>query len=635
MLDAIRSRSKGVVATILIGLLVFAFAIWGVGDMFSNYGANSVASVGSREVDIRTFQRAYNLEIQTLNQRLGTPLTNPQAAALGIPNQVLLRLTNELTLAETADDFGLGISEDELGRQIRADPALRGPTGRYDPAMLRQAISFYGMSENDFVEERRDTALGTQLTEGLIGNMAVPSTYMEAFNLYRNEERAADYIVLEASNLPPLAEPTEAELRTFFDANTAQFKAPEVRTFELIIVDAETLSNPDVISDEEALAEYESTKDTKFGVPQRRNFDQLPFGDLASAQAAAQKIADGTPFEDIVAAEEKDLSDIAFGLKGRSEILDEAIAEAVFTRGLNEVGEPVEGRFGHFLIRVTDIQEEALLPFEDVKERIKSDLAGARAETNVFETYDEIEDARAGGATLREAAERFQLPVRVVEGVDRSGNRIDGTSVDLPDRSNLLSGVFEADIGEETDPLQTGGRGFLWFELKDITPEAERPFDDVKDAVTTAWREDRQNTRLDDEAEKIVQALKSGRGLAELAEPFGVEIQSAEAIARSATPEGVPAPLARAVFEGPQGHAASVAGESAQSRIVFSVTAINEPAFFEEAAGNDQTREQLGGGLQRTLLGQYVQKVQTDIGVTVNNRAIGLVLGLNNDHSMR
>ncbi len=635
MLDAIRSRSKGVVATILIGLLVFAFAIWGVGDMFTNYGANSVASVGSREVDMRTFQRAYNLEIQTLNQRLGTPLTNPQAAALGIPNQVLLRLTNELTLAETADDFGLGISEDELGRQIRADPSLRGPSGRYDPAMLRQAISFYGMSETDFVEERRDTALGTQLTEGLIGNMAVPSAYMEAFNLYRNEERAADYLVLEAANLPPLAEPTEADLRTFFDANTAQFKAPEARTFELVVVDAEALSKPDAITDDEALAEYEATKDTKFGVPQRRNFDQLPFSDLAAAQAAAQKIADGTPFEDIVAAEEKDVSDIAFGLKGRSEILDEAIAEAVFSRELNVVGEPVEGRFGHFLIRVTDIQEESLQPFEDVKDQIKADLAGNRAESEVFETYDEIEDARAGGATLREAAERFQLPVRVVEAVDRDGNLIDGTRIELPDRSELLSSVFEAGIGEETDPLQTGRRGFLWFELKDITPEKERPFDDVRDAVVTAWKDDKQNSRLDDEAEKIVQALKSGRSFAELAEPFGVEVQNAEAIARSATPEGVPAPLARAVFGGPQGHAASVAGETDQSRIVFSVTAINEPAFFEEAAGNDQTRQQLGSGLQRTLLGQYVQKVQTDIGVTVNNRAIGVVLGLNNDHSMR
>ncbi|MEM1045147.1 MAG: SurA N-terminal domain-containing protein [Pseudomonadota bacterium] len=635
MLDAIRSRSKGVVASILIGLLVFAFAIWGVGDMFTNYGANSVASVGSREVDIRTFQRAYNLEIQTLNQRLGTPLTNPQAAALGIPNQVLARLTNELILAETADKIGLGISEDELGRQIRADPTLRGPSGRYDPAMLRQAISFYGMSEQDFVEERRDTAIGTQLTEGLIGNMTVPSAYMEAFNLYRNEERSADYIVLETSNLPPLAEATEAELRTFFDANTAQFKAPEARTFELVVVDTETLSDPDAITDDEALAEYEATKDTSFGVPERRNFDQLPFGDLASAQAAAQKIADGTPFEEIVAAEEKELTDIAFGLKGRSEILDDAIAEAVFSRGVNEVGEPVEGRFGHFLIRVTDIQEESLQPFEEVKEQIKSDLAGTRAESEVFETYDEIEDARAGGATLREAAERFSLSVRVVEAVDREGNQIDGTRIDLPDRSNLLSGVFEAEIGEETDPLQTGRRGFVWFELKDVAPEKERPYDDVKDAVAVAWQEDKQNTRLDDEAEKIVQALKSGRTLAEMAEPFGLEVQTAEAIARSATPEGVPTPLTRAVFDGPEGHAGSVAGETAQTRIVFSVTAINEPAFFEEAAGNDQARQQLGSGLQRTLLGQYVQKVQTDIGVTVNNRAIGLVLGLNNDHSMR
>lgn len=629
MLDTIRKYAKGWVATFLIGLLVLSFALWGVADVFTGYGSNSVASVGGNDIDLRTFQRAYESELRTAGQRLGTPITNQQAVVLGIPNRIMGQLIADATVEKIADNLGLGISNDNLNRIIQTDPSLQGATGRFNRSALQYVLTQAGMTENEFVIGREKNALRQQLADGLVGQMTVPSAYMEAFNAFQNEQRSADYIVLSASDLPELEEPSDPDLRTYFEANKATFQAPEFRSFDLLAIEPDTISDAASVSDEDARQEYESVKDTKYGAPERRDFQQLLFADATSAQAASAKIDGGMSFEDIVAAEGKELSDLGFGLKAKSEIIDEAIAEATFSLPLNGVSKVVDGRFGSFIIRVTDIRPEAVLPFDEVKEVIKKDIAARNAESEVFRLYDEIEDARAGGSTLKEIAERFKLELRNVKMLDRNGKTDDGSGPELPEQGTLLSEVFQTDIGEEADAVQLGRRGFAWFDVTDIVPERDRMFEDAKDRVIVAWRADKLKTQLDDKAAEMVKALKIGGSLADQALPLGIEVKKAEEISRSASPEGVPVSLTTAVFDGPDGHSGSTTGADAESRIVFKVTSANEPAYFEEAEGNAETRQQLAQALQQTVMMQYVQKAQTDLGVTINNQAIGYVLGLN------
>lgn len=631
MLDTIRKMAKGWVATILIGLLVMSFALWGVADVFTGYGANSVASVGDKDIGYRAFQRAFQGEMRTINQRLGTPLTNQQAVAFGVPNRVLGRLTTEATVEEIAEDLELGISETRLSTVIQTDPSLRGAGGTFDRASLQYVLSQTGMSENEFVIGRKNSVLREQLADGLVGEMTVPSTYMEAFNAFQNEQRAVDYGVLAATDLPAITEPTDTDLRAFFDADKAAFKAPEFRSFDLLVIDPTIVANVDDVSDEDAKKEYEEAKNSRYGAPERRDFQQLIFPDAASAKAASTKMEGGTSFEDIVIAEKKDLADIQFGLKGKGEIIDKAISEAVFSLPLNGVSKVVEGRFGNFILRVTDIREAAALPYEEVKDQIKRDVASQNAQSEVFRLYDEVEDARAGGTTLKEISDRFGIPLRTITKVDNTGKADDGSQADLPQQGSVLADAFRTEIGDEADVVQIGQQGFAWFEVTDIVAATDRTFEDARSRVTDAWRADRLKNQLDDKAKEIVAAVKTGKSLLDQFTPLGIEVQQSEEISRAAQPEGLPAPLATAVFDGPDGYVSSINGADADTRIIFAVTSASEPAYFEEAQGNAETREQFETALQQTVLLQYVQKVQSDLGVTVNNQAIGYILGLNGE----
>ncbi len=70
MMQGIRKASQGLlgklVISVLFGILILAFAIWGVGDIFRGYGRNEVAKIGKAEIGIEQMRTAYQNEIQNL-----------------------------------------------------------------------------------------------------------------------------------------------------------------------------------------------------------------------------------------------------------------------------------------------------------------------------------------------------------------------------------------------------------------------------------------------------------------------------------------------------------------------------------------------------------------------------------------
>ena len=67
MMETMRNLASGFIAKILMGLLVLSFAVWGIADMFSNYGSGAVAKVGKTEIDARNYQSELILEINALS----------------------------------------------------------------------------------------------------------------------------------------------------------------------------------------------------------------------------------------------------------------------------------------------------------------------------------------------------------------------------------------------------------------------------------------------------------------------------------------------------------------------------------------------------------------------------------------
>ena len=116
----------------VVGFLVISFAIWGIGDIFRGFGLSSLAKVGSTEISVEQFRRAYNDKLQDLGRRMRRPITAEQARALGLERQIVGQMIAEASLDERARELRLNLSDAEIARQITGDPTFQGPNGTFD-----------------------------------------------------------------------------------------------------------------------------------------------------------------------------------------------------------------------------------------------------------------------------------------------------------------------------------------------------------------------------------------------------------------------------------------------------------------------------------------------------------------------
>jgi peptidyl-prolyl cis-trans isomerase D len=613
----------------VMGVLVISFAIWGIADIFrGGFGRNEVASVGGSELSIEQFRQFYNDRLQQIGRQAGRSISPDQARALGLDRQLLGQMIAQMTLDEQARNLHLGISDAEIAKRITDDPNFKGPTGQFDRNRFQQAIRDAGYTEQRFVDEQRKVLLRRQIAQTVGGDVEVPTTAMQAVNRFQNERRDIEFVVLGPAQAGDIARPTDEQLAKYFEEHKAAFRAPEYRKITLLALSPADLAKPDQVSDADAKTYFDQHRD-QYGTPEKRDLHQMVFPDEEKAAAARDEIAKGKSFADV--AKERGLkpSDVDVGVVTKKQVIDPAAAQAAFSLPLNEVSQPVKGRFGTLLLLVTRIEPGSQQTFDQVKEQIKQTIAETRARSSINDLRDKVEDERASGATLPETANKLGLKSITVDAVDRAGHGPDGKPVPvmLGFPPGLLSAAFATDVGVDNEALQLPTGGFLYYDVVGITPSRERKLDEIKPQVEARWHDEQVTKALETKSAAIVKALEGGATLEKEAADNGLTVQKALDLQRGQAARNVPASVVDDVFKTAKGVAGSAEGESGTQRYVFRVAEVTDPALDTSAVAVQQVRTVLQNSYSDDLVGEYLARLENEFNVSINQSALNQVIG--------
>jgi peptidyl-prolyl cis-trans isomerase D len=613
----------------VVGFLIIAFGIWGIADVFRGGGRQTVATVGNVEISADQFRQAYNDQLQQLQRQIGRPIPPEQARAFGLDRQVLQKLMSDAALNERARQLGLGIGDDEIVRHILQDPSFRGLNGQFDQTRFEQTLRAYGFTEPRYIAKLHGDAVRGQLADSFVSGVTVPKTALEAFNRYQNEERNIDYVVLGATVVGDIPQPSSEVLTKYFEDRKALFRAPEYRKLVLLALIPEEMAKTIEVSDEDVKRAYDERL-SRYTTPERRDVQQIVFPNQEEADKAAQQIKDGTTFDALVKERGLKDTDINLGLVPKTGIVDPAIADAAFALQSGGTSDPIKGRFGTTLVHVNKIEPQQVKPFADVEADLKREIALDRVKATLTDTINKVEDELASGARLDEVATKLNLPYRTVDAIDRSGRDPAGNPVTgLPDAPDLLSDTFAAAAGAQNDSIQLKGGGYVWYEVAGITPGRDRTFDEVKDKVEARWRQGEIEAKLRAKADEMVKQINGGTKLADLATTDKLQVQWANNFKRQGSPT-LPAPVVAAAFETAQGSAGTAEGRDPSERFVFQVTNINVPPFDPNTPEANKIEDTLKRMLGDEALMQYLTKTATDMGVSVNQSVINQALGSGN-----
>lgn len=625
MLDALRRGTGSWIAKIFIALLVVSFAVWGIADIFRGYGAGSLAEVGGQEVSAEQYRFAYQTELRRVANQLGRSLTTEEARAIGLDQRVLARLIGEAAVEAHAKELNLGITDKAIAQQTVNEPLFQDAAGRFSRGAFIQVLQANGLSEQRFIALERESSVRRQLTQTVGEIAALPEALLQAANRYQNEQRALSYFVLPETKIDPIPAPTEEQLKSHYEDNKQAYTAPEYRKLGVLIVTPELLAGTIEVNEADIKQRYETRKDS-FGKPERRHVLQIAFPDKATALEAADKIRQGTDFIEVAKTRGYTEKDIDLGRVTRSEVLDPAVAEAAFKLAKDAVSEPVEGRFGTVLLKVSAIEPGVEVTFDDVKAQIRDAIAKERAAAEALDLHDKVEDERAAGTKLSQIADKLNLKYAELPAVGRDARSSDGKTIDVPSAAQVAAAAFESDVGIENDPIETSDRGFVWVDVLGLAPEHRKAFDAVRAQVQDDWRKAELRARLAKKAQELVDRIRKGETIAAVAQALQLQTVQSKPFKRGDNPEALPRAAVALAFALAVGGSGSAPAEDGASRVVLEVARIDAPPPLSESDA-DALRKSLQAQITDDFIDQYVAGLRDRYGVKVNRAQFNQLTG--------
>jgi peptidyl-prolyl cis-trans isomerase D len=620
MLGSIRNAAQGVVGkaimTVVMGLIIVSFVIWGVGDMLRGFTTSTVASVGGAKISAQEYKIAYDRAIQQYQRRYRRPFTNEEARQIGLDRSILQQLLSEAAIDDEARRLGLDISDDALRAIITSNPNFRDKSGAFDPSRFAAALQNMDMNEHGFVSELRKQALRQFIVGALATGVAAPKAETKAEADYQGQTRSVDYFLLPATAAGEIPAASEA-LKTFYNDRKSSYRAPEYRGMTVLALEPDTIANPAEVNDADAEAAYQrlAGKDPQFGVPEKRDLQQILFPNAGEADAAEAKLKAGASFDDLIKDRGLKAEDTDIGETSKDAMLDKDEADAVFALPQGGVSGVLKSQFGPVIVRVKGITPSTVKPFKEVADEVKRQVSASRAGDKIEALHDKIEDARVSGKSIVDAAKEVGLTAQTIAAVDAQGRDPKGAPVSVPDAQELLRAAFASDVGLDEAALNTKDGGFVWFEITKVDPAHDLTFEEAKPEVEKQWRAEEVDKALAGKADDLVKQISSGGNIADAAKGAGAEVKTATDV-RRAEQTSLPESVVAAVFRQPADGAGSAA--TPDGRVVFKITADRTPPVDFADVRVKAMGSELETATRESLLDQYVAALRKALGVSIH-----------------
>ncbi len=533
MFDFVHKNKR--VVQVILALMTVPFAIWGI-ESYTRVsgGRDSVAKVNGLEISKREFDEQMNAQLEQVRRMFGGSI-DPSALDTPPARQALLdSLVAQRLVASEAGRRHLFMTKDAVIEAIAQSPE----SARY---------SAYLASRNT-TDQRNVAELQTQLPLArLVGSIAdtaiAPREVASRLAALEAQKREVSQVGIAAQQFLSQVKVDEAQVKTHYDANAAQYRTPERVRVEYLVLSGESLMKQDPLTEAELKAAYEQ-RAAQFKVAESRRASHILVKTRDEADKALAELQKNPGhFAELAKKLSQDTGSAEkggdLGMVTADSLASEKLAAAVFSMKQGET-RVVESEFGFHVVRVTAVQGARARSFEDVRKELAEELGrqkGARKFTEAAETFSNLVYEQPD--TLKPAAERFKLPLRTTGWVAKSSHQELG-AIDNP---KLVAALFSAEAirnKRNTDAIEVAPQTLAAARVIEHQPEAQRSFDDVKGEVAETLRRIAAADLARKDGEAKLAELRQGK------EP-GLKWSAPRAVSRRDA-QGVPADVMRQVL---------------------------------------------------------------------------------------
>ena len=317
------AKKKGGSAFLWVILILLILGLAGFGATSFGGGQQNVATVGDVEVDVNDYVRAVEQQTRAFSQATGQTVTFSQARAIGLDAAALGSLISRAAIENEAAELGISVGDETVAQEIAQTGRFQDGSGTFNRETYQFALREMGMNARDYEAQVRASISAGLIQASVAGGINTPDIFVDTLFNYARETRDVTWTRLTAGDLPePIAEPAEAELRSFHEDNGAAFTRPETKIIDYAILTPDMIAGEISVGEDEVRAwnaGYRRRQSPAFvirriiatrprGAPPRRRWpasqsrslaalssDQVDDGPRSSAQAAHYVIISSFP----------------------------------------------------------------------------------------------------------------------------------------------------------------------------------------------------------------------------------------------------------------------------------------------------------------------------------------------------
>jgi len=509
-----KRRGAGVMAWVLMAMLVAGLGGFGV----QNFGGGtaSVGQVGAIEISANDYAREVQAQIKAMSRQFGTQISMTDARALGLDRQALSGLVNRAALDDAAQRIGLSAGDGAVAAELAKIKAFQGVDGSFDRVAYGQTLKQNGTNEAAFETGLRRDVARSLLTGAITGGITTPAALSDTILSWAGEKRGFSLLILDEAALDsPLAAPTEAEVKAYYDAHLADYTRPEAKRIQYAALLPETLAAQMDVPEDQVKAAYDA-RISEFVIAEKRLVERLVYPDDAAAAAARARLDQGTSFDDLVAERGLTLDDVDMGDVSKAD-LGEA-GDAVFALAAPGVVGPLPSALGPALYRMNAVLAAQETPYETARPDLLKKLQTEAAAKAISEKVELIDDALAGGATLEDLAKEFGMTLATTDyAATADDNDPIASFAAFRDAAGKLA---EGDFPEAVS-LEDGG--IVSMQMLETLPPTPVALEKITEKVSEAAHADALTRALSAKASALKTAADAGAALETLGSLTAVE----------------------------------------------------------------------------------------------------------------